>query len=155
MGPGSARTNGVRFRRAVSHFAMRLGRSPFAAAAPRPNARPSRYRPATGQLAICRRSVAPASRGTHDRPGTPQAAAPGEFRALALWEARPGRRHGAVRYNPRHARDTATLMLQLLASSISTARNPSLSYLAEQLDFRSMTIGKRISFAAGCRTGSM
>ena len=53
------------------------GKYPFAAAATPPDAKPSRYRPATAPPAICRRSSAPASRETLDRPDRPRPAAPG------------------------------------------------------------------------------
>src|SRR6202158_4591150 len=149
MGPGLGRNNGAQLRRTVPRSAKRPGRSAFAAAAPPPNARPNRYRRAKGQPAKFRRSGAPASHETPDQPDTSPAAAPREFQTPPLREARLGRRHGALRRNPGHARDTATSVLQPLARSISTARNPSLSHLAGQLGFKSMTVGRRISFAAG------
>ena len=62
------------------------------------------------QPAICRRSGAPASRGTHDRPDTPQAAALRGFRTPAL-RARlgRGRRRGGLRRSLRHARGHGNL----------------------------------------------
>ena len=124
QGPGLLRRHAARLRISWPRSACRPWRSPFAAAAPPPDATPNRYRPAKARPAICRRSAAPPSREARGRPDTAPAAATGVGRT------RPARPPGVLRRNRGHARDTAASGSQPSAGSMSTPWNRSPSSYA-------------------------